>query len=123
VRRKSRTLRAKRYLDAAGQQQTVDVFRYYCQSPACAHGSFTNLLPDLPYSPWRTEVHLQALHAYELGHGSYRRVAAGLGSRPRRHTAGSASLAVNCCRSLHCSGWCAAAGWSGWMRKGQGADQ
>ena len=80
VRRKSRTPRAKRYIDAAGQQQTVDVFRYYCQNTACAHGSFTNLPPDLlPYSPWRTEVHLQALHAYELGRGSYRRVAAGLG--------------------------------------------
>ncbi|MBX0331019.1 transposase, partial [Oscillochloris sp. ZM17-4] len=80
VRRKSRTPRAKRYLDAAGQPQTVDVFRYYCQNTACAHGSFTNLPPDLlPYSPWRTEVHLQALQAYELGHSSYRRVAAGLG--------------------------------------------
>jgi transposase-like protein len=80
VRRKSRTPRTKRYIDAAGQQQTVDVFRYYCQNTACSHGSFTNLPPDLlPYSPWRTEVHLQALHAYELGRGSYRRVAAGLG--------------------------------------------
>jgi hypothetical protein len=80
VRRKSRTPRAKRYIDAQGQQQTVDVFRYYCQNTACPRGSFTNLPPDLlPYSPWRTEVHLQALHAYELGCGSYRRVAAGLG--------------------------------------------
>ncbi|MBX0328232.1 transposase [Oscillochloris sp. ZM17-4] len=80
VRRKSRTPRAKRYIDAAGQVQTLDVFRYYCQNTACAHGSFTSLPPDLlPYSPWRTEVHLQALQAYELGHSSYRRVAAGLG--------------------------------------------
>ncbi len=80
VRRKSRTPRAKRYIDAAGQQQTVDVYRYYCQNSACPRGSFTNLPPDLlPYSPWRTEVHLQALQAYELGRGSYRRVAAGLG--------------------------------------------
>jgi transposase-like protein len=80
VRRKSRTPRAKRYIDAAGQPQTLDVFRYYCQNTACAQGSFTNLPPDLlPYSPWRSEVHLQALQAYELGHSSYRRVAAGLG--------------------------------------------
>ncbi len=58
----------------------VDVFRSYCQNSACPHGSFTNLPPDLlPYSPWRTEVHLQALQADELGHRSYRRVAAGLG--------------------------------------------
>jgi DNA-directed RNA polymerase subunit RPC12/RpoP len=41
VRRKSRTPRAKRYIDAAGQPQTVDVFRSYCQNTACAHGSFT----------------------------------------------------------------------------------
>jgi transposase-like protein len=80
VRRKSRTPRTKRYLDAQGQPQTVEVFRYYCQNPACAHKSFTNLPPDLlPYSPWRAEVHLAALAAYELGRGSYRRVAGGLG--------------------------------------------
>ena len=80
VRRKSRTPRTKRYVDAAGQPQTVAVFRYYCQNAACAYSSFTNLPPDLlPYSPWRSEVHLQALQAYELGHSSYRRVAAGLG--------------------------------------------
>lgn len=58
----------------------VDVFRYYCHNTACPHGSFTNLPPDLlPYSPWRTEIHLRALQAYELGHSSYRRVAAGMG--------------------------------------------
>ncbi|NTU84335.1 MAG: hypothetical protein HGA45_34065 [Chloroflexales bacterium] len=89
VRRKSRTPRAKRYVDAAGQPQTVAVFRYYCQNPACPHQTFTNLPPELlPSSPWRTELHLQALQAYEVGHSSYRRVAAGLGSRRRRPTAG-----------------------------------
>jgi transposase-like protein len=80
VRRKSRTPRLKQYRDAQGQPQTVEVFRYYCQNPACAHQTFTNLPPDLlPYSPWRAEVHLAALAAYELGRGSYRRVAGGLG--------------------------------------------
>ena len=80
VRRKSRQGRQKRYYDAQGKQQTVEVFRYYCQNPACSHKSFTNLPPELvPYSPWRTEVQLAALAAYELGRGSYRRVAGGLG--------------------------------------------
>lgn len=80
VRRKSRTPRSKRYVDAQGQPQTVEVFRYYCQNPACAHQSFTNLPPDLlPYSPWRADVHLAAVQAYALGRGSYRRVASGLG--------------------------------------------
>ncbi|WP_129678409.1 transposase [Candidatus Chloroploca sp. Khr17] len=80
VRRKSRTPRQKRFYDAEGQLQTVDVFRYYCQNPACPQQTFTNLPPDLlPYSPWRAEVQLAALGAYELGRGSYRRVASGLG--------------------------------------------
>jgi hypothetical protein len=71
VRRKSRTPRHNRYYDAAGQLQSVEVFRSSCQNPACAHQSFTNLPPDLlPYSPWRAEVHLAARAAYELGRGS-----------------------------------------------------
>jgi transposase-like protein len=80
VRRKSRTPRLKRYYDAAGQLQSVEVYRYYCQNPACPHQSFTNLPPDmLPYSPWRAQLQLRAVQAYELGRGSYRRVADGLG--------------------------------------------
>ena len=112
VRRKSRTPRAKHYVDAQGQIQTVDVYRYYCQNPACAHGSFTNLPPDLlPYSPWRTEVHRQALHAYELGRASYRRVAAGLGvSTATAYRWVSQFGGQNCCRWRRCSGSCAAAG-------------
>ncbi len=79
VRRKSRKGRAKRYSDAHGQEQTVQVFRYYCQNPACPHQTFTTLPPDLvPYSPWRLDLHVLALQAYELGRGSYRRVAAAL---------------------------------------------
>jgi transposase-like protein len=80
VRRKSRTPRHKRFYDAQGQLQSIEVFRYYCQNPACPHQTFTNLPPEVrPYSPWRAEVQLAALQAYELGRGSYRRVAAGLG--------------------------------------------
>lgn len=80
IRRKSRTPRYKRYYDAAGQLQSSEVYRYYCLNPACPHQTFTNLPPELvPYSPWRAEVHLAALAAYELGRGSYRRLAGGLG--------------------------------------------
>jgi transposase-like protein len=79
VRRKSRKARPKRYYDPQGQPQTVAVYRYYCQNPACPYQTFTNLPPDLvPYSPWRMDVHVLALQAYELGRGSYRRVAAAL---------------------------------------------
>jgi transposase-like protein len=79
VRRKSRKGRTKPYYDAQGQRQTVQVFRYYCQNPACPYQTFTNLPPDLvPYSPWRMDVHVLALQAYELGRGSYRRVATAL---------------------------------------------
>jgi transposase-like protein len=79
VRRKSRKARLKRYYDPQGQPQTVAVYRYYCQNPFCPYQTFTNLPPDLlPYSPWRMDAHLLALQAYELGRGSYRRVAAAL---------------------------------------------
>jgi transposase-like protein len=80
VRRKSRTPRPKRYYDSHGQVQTVDVYRYYCQNPACCSQTFTNLPPDLlPYSPWRVDLHVLAIQAYELGRGSYRRVAGTVG--------------------------------------------
>lgn len=79
VRRKSRKGRPKRYYDAEGQVQTTDVYRYYCQNRACPYRTFTELPPDLlPYSPWRMDMHVLALQAYELGRGSYRRVAAAL---------------------------------------------
>jgi hypothetical protein len=79
VRRKSRKPRTKRYYDAQGQLQTVEVYRYYCQNPVCPYQTFTNLPPDLvPYSPWRMNVHLLALQVYELGRGSYRQVAAAM---------------------------------------------
>ena len=80
VGRKSRKGRPKRYYDAQGQMQTVEVYRYYCRNPACPYQTFTNLPPDLlPYSPWRLDRHVLALQAYELGRGSYRRVAEALG--------------------------------------------
>jgi transposase-like protein len=60
--------------------QRVEVYRYYCQNVACPWQTFTNLPPGLlPYSPWRTDMHVLALQAYELGRGRYRRVAGAVG--------------------------------------------
>src|SRR5262249_47381257 len=79
-RRKSRKGRPKRYYEAEGQVETVEVYRYYCLNPACPYQTFTTLPGDLlPYSPWRVDMHVLALQAYELGRGSYRRVAGALG--------------------------------------------
>jgi len=80
VVRKSRQPRLKRYYDAEGNVQTVEVYRYYCRNPQCAKGSFTHLPPGLvPYSRYRTEVHLLALQMYEWGYSTYRRTGAALG--------------------------------------------
>ena len=47
----------------------VAVYRYYCRNPQCAQGSFTNLPPGLlPYSRYRTEVHLLAVQMYAWGY-------------------------------------------------------
>jgi len=73
VSRKSRTPRPKRYIDAQGNEQTVEVYRYYCHNPDCEHKTFTNLPPNLlPYSKWTLDRHLAALQLYEWSHGVYR---------------------------------------------------
>jgi len=80
VVRKSRQPRLKRYYDAEGNVRTVEVYRYYCRNPQCEKGSFTHLPPGLvPYSRYRTEVHLLALQMYEWGYSTYRRTGAALG--------------------------------------------
>jgi hypothetical protein len=80
VSRKSRTPRLKRYVDAQGNEQTVEVYRYYCHYPDCEHKTFTNLPPNLlPYSKWTVDRHLAALQLYEWSHGVYRRVSQCLG--------------------------------------------
>jgi transposase-like protein len=74
VSRKSRTARPKRYVDAQGNEQTVEVYRYYCHNPECEHKTFTNLPPNLlPYSKWTVDRHLAALQLYEWSRGVYRR--------------------------------------------------
>jgi transposase-like protein len=80
VSRKSRKPRQKRYVDTQGNEQTVEVYRYYCHNPACKYKSFTNLPPHLvPYSKWTVEHHLAALQMYEWSRGAYRRTSQCLG--------------------------------------------
>jgi hypothetical protein len=80
VVRKSNKPRLKRYYDAQGQVQTVEVYRYYCRNRGCDKGSFTHLPPNLtPYSPYRTETKLLALQMYGWGYSTYRRTGQALG--------------------------------------------
>ena len=80
VVRKSNKPRLKRYYDAQGQVQTVEVYRYYCRNGACDKGSFTHLPPGLtPYSPYRMETKLLALQMYGWGYSTYRRTGQALG--------------------------------------------
>jgi len=80
VARKSKQPRLKKYYDAQGQLQTVEVCRFYCRNQACDKGSFTNLPPDLtPYSPYRTETKLLAFQMYAWGYSTYRRTGQALG--------------------------------------------
>jgi hypothetical protein len=73
VVRKSKKPRLKKYYDAEGKLQTVEVYRYYCRNPACDKGSFTHLPPGLvPYSPYRTQAHLLVLQMYGWGRSTYR---------------------------------------------------
>jgi transposase-like protein len=73
VSRKSRKPRLKRYVDEQGNEQTVEVYRYYCHNPACKYKTFTNLPPHLlPHSKWTVHHHLAALHLYEWSHSVYR---------------------------------------------------
>jgi transposase-like protein len=80
VGRKSATPRLKKYYDERRQVCEVAVYRYYCHNPQCAQGSFTNLPPGLlPYSRYRTEVHLLAVQMYAWGYSTYRRTGTALG--------------------------------------------
>jgi len=80
VVRKSRKPRLKKYYDAEGNLQTIEVYRYYCRNPLCDKGSFTNLPPGLvPYSRYRMEVHLLAVQMVGWGYSTYRRTGTALG--------------------------------------------
>jgi transposase-like protein len=80
VARKSKQPRLKKYYDAQGELQTVEVYRFYCRNQECEQGSFTNLPPDLsPYSRYRTETKLLAFQMYAWGYSTYRRTGQALG--------------------------------------------
>jgi len=80
VSRKSRKPRLKKYVEAQGQVQTVEIYRYYCHNPACRYKTFTHLPPNLlPYSRWTVDRHLAALQLYEWSHSVYRCTAQMLG--------------------------------------------
>ena len=80
VARKSRKPRLKKYYDAEGNLQTVEVYRYYCYNELCDKKSFTNLPPGLvPYSRYRVETHLLAVQMYAWGYSTYRRTGWALG--------------------------------------------
>ena len=73
VSRKSRKPRLKKYVDEQGQEQAVEVYRYYCHNQACRYKTFTNLPPNLlPCSRWTVDHHLAALQLYEWSHSVYR---------------------------------------------------
>jgi transposase-like protein len=80
VVRKSKQPRLKKYYDAEGQVQTVEVYRYYCRNRACDKGSFTNLPAGLvPYSRYRTQTKLLTVQMYVWGYSTYRRTGQAMG--------------------------------------------
>jgi transposase-like protein len=80
VAHKSKQPRWKKYYDVEGQLQEVAVYRYYCRNTECAQGSFTHLPAGLvPYSRYRTQVHLLAWQMYVWGESTYRRTGSALG--------------------------------------------
>jgi len=51
----------------------VEVYRYYCRNKLCDKGSFTHLPPGLvPYSRYRTEMHLLGVQMYAWGYSTLR---------------------------------------------------
>jgi hypothetical protein len=85
VRPKGRQPRPKRYRDAAGEWQTVDVYRYHCDDPTCPYGSFTHLPRGLlPYSPYGLAWRQRVFQMYAWGRSSYRRTGQAFGTRAGR---------------------------------------
>jgi transposase-like protein len=77
---KSKKPRLKKFYSADGQVEEVEVVRYYCHNPLCSKKTFTHFPTGLvPYSPYRTQVHLLALQIYAWGYSTYRRSGTALG--------------------------------------------
>lgn len=77
---KSKKPRQKKFYNAEGQLQAAEVVRYYCHNPQCSKKTFTHFPTGLvPYSPYRTQVHLLAIQMYAWGYSTYRRTGTALG--------------------------------------------
>ena len=77
---KSKQPRLKKFYDADGQVNEMEVYRYYCHNPQCSKKTFTHFPTGLlPYSPYRTQVHLLAMQMYAWGYSTYRRSGTALG--------------------------------------------
>jgi hypothetical protein len=77
---KGKKPRLKKYYDAQGKLQEMEVYRYFCCNPLCNTKSFTHFPPGLlPYSPYRTQFHILALQMYAWGYSTYRRTGVALG--------------------------------------------
>ena len=80
---KSKQPRLKAYLDAQGQRQTIEVYRYYCKNPDCLYQTFTSLPPGLiAHSVWTLDARLKALELYTGLRTTYRAASAALGVAP-----------------------------------------
>ena len=80
VGRKSATPRLKKSYNDRHAVSESAVYRYYCRNPQGVQGRFTNLPPGLlPYSRYRTETHLLAVHMSAWGYSTYRRTGTALG--------------------------------------------
>lgn len=119
VGRKSAQPRLKKYYDATRQLCEVAVYRYYCRNPQCAQGSFTHLPPGLvPYSRYRTEVHLLAVQMYAWGYSTYRRTGAALGVASLTAWRWVSAWVLSYCRWPPSLAWCGRVAWWGWTRSG-----
>jgi hypothetical protein len=77
---KSKKPRLKKFYNADGQINAIEVYRYYCHNPQCSKKTFTHFPTGLvPYSPYHTQVHLLALQMYAWGYSNYRRSGTALG--------------------------------------------
>jgi hypothetical protein len=73
---KSKRPRRKTVLDEFGEKQVLDVVRYYCKNPNCAHQTFTHLPPGVvPHSRYAIQMRLLAVEVYEILLSTYRRSA------------------------------------------------
>ncbi len=73
---KSKHPRHKTVLDENGEQQVIEVLRYYCKNPECDYQTFTHFPKGiLPHARYTLHVRLIAVEVYETLLTTYRRSA------------------------------------------------